>query len=238
MASKPMFIVFEGIDGCGKSTQAELLVTFLQKTKRPTRLIHFPNYTSATGRQIARHLRGEKKASPEQMAVLYAKDKYEGAGQIRKLLSSGFNVVVDRYTASNCAYQSARIKGTALQKGKFIEWVLRLEALLPQPDATFIIDVNPAIAFQKNLQKKGRAYLKDKKDVYEKDVDFQKAVRTQYLAYAKICKSKGAFVINAMNGRKMASKEAVASKVLSALSNALQGSKPAKPPKSAKPKRK
>lgn len=225
MATKPLFIVFEGIDGCGKSTQAELLVTFLQKTKRPTRLIHFPNYTSATGRQIARHLRGEKKASPEQMAVLYAKDKYEGAGEIRRLLSTGFNVVVDRYTASNCAYQSARFKGTKKQKDAFIEWVLKLEALLPQPDATFIIDVNPLVAFKNNLKKKGRAYLKDKKDVYEKDVKFQKAVRTQYLSYAKICKSKGAIVIDAMDGRKMASKEAVESKVLRALSKALLGSK-------------
>ncbi len=225
MAAKPLFIVFEGIDGCGKSTQAELLVTFLQKARRPSRLIHFPNYTSATGRQIARHLRGEKKASPEQMAVLYAKDKYEGAGEIRKLLAAGFNVVVDRYTASNCAYQSARIKGTAAQKARFIEWVLRLEALLPRPDATFIIDVNPLIAFKKNLQKKGRAYLKDKKDVYEKDIEFQKAVRTQYLAFAKVCKAKGVVVVNAMAGRRMASKEAVESKVLAALSKALLGAK-------------
>jgi len=225
MASKPLFIVFEGIDGCGKSTQAELLVTFLQKTKRPTRLIHFPNYTSATGRQIAKHLRGEKKASPEQMAVLYAKDKYEGAAQIRKLLATGFNVVVDRYTASNCAYQSARIKGTAAQKTAFINWVLTLEALLPQPDATFIIDVNPLLAFKNNLKKKGRAYLADKKDVYEKDIGFQKAVRTQYLAYAKLCKSSGAVVIDAMTGRKMASKEAVEAKVLSQLSKALLGPK-------------
>ena len=223
-----MFIVFEGIDGCGKSTQAELLVTFLQKNKRPTRLIHFPNYTSATGRQIAKHLRGEKKASPEQMAVLYAKDKYEGADEIRRLLSTGYNIIVDRYTASNCAYQSARIAGAKAQKEAFINWILRIEALLPQPDATFIIDVSPLLAFQKNLQKKGRAYLKDKKDVYEKDVEFQKAVRDQYLAYAKICKAK-AFVINAMAGKKMAPKEAVASKVLLALSKALRLAKPATP---------
>jgi len=229
MASKPLFIVFEGIDGCGKSTQAELLVTFFQKSKRPTRLIHFPNYTSATGRQIAKHLRGEKKASPEQMAVLYAKDKYEGASEIRRLLSAGYNVIVDRYTASNCAYQSARIKGTKKQKDAFIEWVMRLEALLPQPDAVFIIDVNPVIAFQKNLQKKGRAYLKSKKDVYEKDIGFQKQVRAQYLSYAKICKENGAAVIDAMAGRKMASKEAVASKVLKALSKSLGLGKSAKP---------
>lgn len=227
--AKPLFIVFEGIDGAGKSTQAELLVAFLQKTKRPTRLIHFPNYTSATGRQIARHLRGEKKASPQRMAVLYAKDKHEGAKDIRRLLSSGYNVIVDRYTASNCAYQSARIKGTAAQKAEFVTWVLRLEARLPQPDATFIIDVDPQLAFKKNLQKKGRAYLADKKDVYEKDIGFQKAVRAQYLAYAKVCKERGAVVINAMDGRKMASKEAVASKVLSALSAALLGAKQAKP---------
>jgi len=221
MAKKPLFIVFEGIDGCGKSTQAEMLVEHLQKTGSPSRLIHFPNYTSATGRQIAKHLRGEKKASPQEMAVLYAKDKYCGAPEIRKLLAAGFNVIVDRYTASNCAYQSARIKGTALQKTNFINWVLRLEALLPQPDATFIIDVNPAIAFQKNLQKKGRKYLQDKKDVYEKDILFQKQVRTQYKAYAKICSKQGAFVINAMAGKKMATKEAVASKVLSTLSKAM-----------------
>ncbi len=228
MASKPLFIVFEGIDGCGKSTQAELLVSFLQKNKHSTRLIHFPNYTSTTGRQIARHLRGEKIASPERMAVLYAKDKYEGASEIRKLLSTGFNVVVDRYTASNCAYQSARIKGTKAQKEAFINWVLRLEALLPQPDATFIIDVNPPLAFQKNLEKRGRKYLKNKADVYEKDIGFQKQVRDQYLAYAKICKAN-AFVINAMAGKKMAPKEAVASKVLSALSKALRLAKPTRP---------
>jgi len=229
MTTKPLFIVFEGIDGCGKSTQAELLVTFLQKAKRPARLIHFPNYTSATGRQIAKHLRGEKKASPQQMAVLYAKDKYEGAPEIRRLLAAGFNVVVDRYTASNCAYQSARIKGTKKQKDAFIEWVLKLEALLPSPDAVFIIDVDPLLAFKNNLKKTGRAYLANKKDVYEKDVEFQKAVRIQYLAYAKTCKAKGAVVIDAMAGRKMASKEAVESKVLLALSKALVCPKATKP---------
>ncbi len=229
MARKPLFIVFEGIDGCGKSTQAEMLVEFFGKAGRPARLIHFPNYTSPTGRQIAKHLRGEDKASPARMAVLYAKDKYEGAPEIRKLLSSGFNVVVDRYTASNCAYQSARIKGTAAQKDAFIEWVLRLEALLPQPDVTFIIDVRPAVAFQKNLEKRGRKYLNNKADVYEKDVAFQKEVRKQYLSYARICKAKGAVVINAMAGKKMASKEAVASKVLSSLYNALLTAKPARP---------
>ena len=227
MARKPLFVVFEGIDGCGKSTQAEMLVEFLKKAGKPARLIHFPNYTSPTGRLIAEHLRGEKKATPGQMAVLYAKDKYEGALQIRKLLSSGFNVVVDRYTASNCAYQSARIKGTKAQKDAFINWVLLLEALLPQPDATFIIDVKPLLAFQKNLQKRGRKYLNSKADVYEKDIEFQKQVRTQYLAYARICKEHNAFVINAMAGKGMAPKQAVASKVLSALSKAKLLAKPA-----------
>jgi dTMP kinase len=210
---KPLLIVFEGIDGCGKSTQAELLVAFLQRHNKPTRLVHFPNYTSATGRQIAKHLRGEKKATPSQMAVLYAKDKYAGSMEINSMLKSGFNVIVDRYTASNCAYQSARMKGTVAEKESFMRWVIKLEALLPKPDATFIIDVNPVLAFRNNLEKRGRKYLQDKADVYEKDIGFQKLVRAQYLACAKILKPN-TYVINAMAARKMATRQAVASRVL------------------------
>ena len=216
MARKPLFVVFEGIDGCGKSTQAEMLVAFLEKSGSPTRLIHFPNYTTPTGRLIAKHLRGERQASPQEMAMLYAKDKYEGAVQITNLISEGFNVVVDRYTGSNAAYQSARIEGTPGQREAFIRWVLKLEALLPKPDATLIIDVNPSIAFQKNLQKRGRAYLKDKKDVYERDLAFQRKVRAQYKSFARICKADAA-VVNAMAGKKMAAKDAVAAKVLAVL---------------------
>jgi dTMP kinase len=197
-----------------------MLVEFLEKSNRPARLVHFPNFASPTGRRIAGHLRGEGKATPRQMAALYADNKYEAAGQIRGLLSSGFNVVVDRYTASNCAYQSARIPGPREKKDAFALWVLRLEALLPRPDATLIIDASPAVAFRKNLEKKGRAYLQSKRDVYERDLAFQRQVRAQYLSCAKLARGQRTLVINAMAGKRMASKEAVASRVLSALSKA------------------
>jgi dTMP kinase len=206
-------VVFEGLDGCGKSTQARMLVGHLLEGGKKARLVHFPAYRSETGKMIAEHLRGENSYGPWETALLYALDKYAQAPLINRLLSDGVTVVVDRYTASNCAYQSARI-GDEDRRLNFIKWVLVVEMGLPRPDAEIFLDADPSVSFRKNLSKKGRAYLGTKKDVYEKDLNFQREVRRQYLEVAKITGMK---IIKASHGGSMLPEETVGKTVERAL---------------------
>ena len=214
--TKGKLIVFEGLDGCGKSTQAEMLVVRLVKSGRRARLVHFPAYASSTGQLIASHLRGEKQATPREMSLLYALDKYEYVPTLQKMLDQGITVVLDRYTASNCAYQSARFANAA-KRGEFMRWILVLELYLPKPDIEFFIDVDPSISFQKNLAKKGRKYLGGKKDVYEKDMHFQSSVRKQYLALSKM--TQMTVIVGSEKG-KMLERKIVQDAVLRELSRA------------------
>ncbi len=214
MKKKGLLIVFEGLDGCGKSTQAGLFAAACVRAGRKARLVHFPAYESATGRLIAAHLRGDRKAPPKAMAVLYALNKYEYASLIYKLLKNGIIVVVDRYTASNAAYQSARAKGK--QKQEALEkWVFLLEKLLPRPDAVVLIDVPAETACRNNLSKRARKYLAGKKDSYEGDLAFQRKVRARYL---KLAESTGMIVIKSTGpSGTMLEKSAVQRKILEKL---------------------
>lgn len=213
-------IVFEGLDGCGKSTQAAMLSERMKKRGLKVSLMHFPDYTTETGKRIARHLRGEKPAGATETAILYALDKYENAAKILKLLASGTTVILDRYTASNCAYQSARMKPA--EREAFMKWILVLEMRLPRPDAEVFLDADPHIAFLKNVHKKGRAYLAGKRDIYEKDLAFQMQVRKQYLQLAKLT---GMRIITASNRDTLFDRDQTHEKVLEELAKALRAKK-------------
>lgn len=100
-----MFIVLEGLDGAGKSTQVQLLRRLLADRGVRSEYIHFPRFDAPVyGDLIARFLRGEfggvDEVNPYLVALLYAGDRAEAASQIRQWLSEGRAVVLDRYVLS------------------------------------------------------------------------------------------------------------------------------------------
>ncbi|HOK51089.1 MAG TPA: dTMP kinase [Bacteroidales bacterium] len=190
-----MFIVIEGLDGSGKSTQLQMLREYLQKQNIPYEYVHFPRTdTPFFGELIARFLRGElgpnDKVDPYLVAMLYAGDRRDAAATIRKWLNEGKQVIVDRYVCSNIAYQCAKLNAPEL-KNDLKNWILKLEYEyfgIPVPDVNVFLDV-PMEFIAKNLSTSrtgsDRHYLQGNTDIHENDLEFQKKVRDTYLWLAQ-----------------------------------------------------
>jgi len=184
---KGKFIVFEGADGTGKSTQAKLLFNYLKKDKKDTVFFSFPNYQSAWGKMVRRYLDGEfgdvGEVSPYLASMLYAGDRLLESAKIRKWLGLGKLVVCDRYMVSNIAHQAAKIKDQKL-KIKYIKWLEDLEYgenKIPKPDLAILLTIPENIA-QKFMKMRVR-------DIHERNVSYQKKVAKAFCDLAKANKN-------------------------------------------------
>ena len=190
-----MFIVLEGLDGAGKSTQIKLLRQLFASRGIESEYVHFPRFDSPVfGELIARFLRGElgsvESVDPYIVALLFAGDRADMAPQISAWQAEGKVVIVDRYVYSNIGYQCAKL-ATEEQRAKLKQWILDTEYgyyNIPRPDLSLFLDV-PFAFTAKSLteQRSGddRAYLNGEKDIHESSLDLQQMVRNVYLEAAK-----------------------------------------------------
>ena len=190
-----MFIVLEGLDGAGKSTQIKQLRALLQSRGIESCYVHFPRFESrVSGELIARFLRGElgsvESVDPYIVALLFAGDRADMAPQIRQWEAEGKVVIVDRYVYSNIGYQCAKI-ADAKGRERLKHWILETEYgyyNIPRPDLSIFLDV-PFSFTAKSLteQRTGddRAYLNGQSDIHESSLDLQQQVRQVYLDAAQ-----------------------------------------------------
>jgi dTMP kinase len=162
---KGAFICIEGLDGCGKTTQAKLLVKKMRKS-------HNAVYTAEPSRgKIGAFIRksclyGEKRLSSVVEALLFAADRLEHVeNEVLPALNQGRLVVSDRYVYSSLAYQGAA--------GLSLEWIEKINEHALRPDFAIFIDVDPKIVMQR---------LKPNKSVME-NLATQRKVREVYLKY-------------------------------------------------------
>ena len=191
-----MFIVLEGLDGAGKSTQiAKLKAMFLERGVE-SEYLHFPRFDAPVyGDLIARFLRGDlgsvEQVNPYLVALLYAGDRADCAATIRRWLDAGKVVIVDRYVYSNIGYQCAKISDSA-ERQTLREWILRTEFEefnIPRPDLSLFLDVPFSFTERKlTEQREGddRSYLQGGKDIHEASLDLQRRVREVYLESAAV----------------------------------------------------
>lgn len=157
------FIVFEGIDGAGTSTQIKKLVerdpAHFVATAEPT--------TGETGKFLRRMLAGEFKVDEKTNAYLFAADRCEhifGKGGVKELCESGKTVVSDRYFFSSLAYQSVSCG---------IELPILLNSPFPLPEYLFFFEINPEISL-------GRVNARNEhKEIYE-NLEAQKKIAALY----------------------------------------------------------
>lgn len=135
---KGKFIVFEGGDRCGKTTQSNLLTQYLIKSGKKTVLIGFPNRETEIGKLINKHLKGEVNFSPDVAHLLFAANRREMQKNLIKYLSSGINVVCDRYYYSGMAYSYAN--------GIDISWCLDVDDGIIDPDLVIQIETSAEVA--------------------------------------------------------------------------------------------
>lgn len=172
-----LFISFEGIDGVGKSTQADLLETFLREHGREVVRTLEPGGTEL-GQEI-RHLLLHRKGdvAPRAEALLYAADRaHHVATKIRPALAEGKVVLIDRYLDSSVAYQGA---GRDLDRKEIRDLSLWATGGL-LPELTVLLDLDPEVARARRDQ------TGTEPDRLEREkLDFFIAVREGYLELAK-----------------------------------------------------
>lgn len=173
-----MFITFEGIDGVGKSTQADLLEGWLtQAGHRVVRTLE-PGGTEL-GQEI-RHLLLHRKGevAPRSEALLYAADRaHHVATKVRPALAEGKVVISDRYFDSSVAYQGAARDLDVAEVRNISLWAV--DGLLP--DLTVLLDL-PAV---EAMQRRNRTGAEPDRLERERS-DFFDRARQQYLAMAAV----------------------------------------------------
>ncbi len=187
------FIVLEGLDGSGKSTQLRMLREHLQGQGADPFFLHFPRTDAPVfGEMIARFLRGElgrvEEVDPYLVALLYAGDRMDAAPLLREQLAAGRMVVVDRYVWSNIAFQCAKIDDEQARR-RLRDWILDMEYghfRIPRPVVNIFLDVPfsfTARSLQQRVHDADRRYLQGQQDIHEADLAFQRRVREIYLTY-------------------------------------------------------
>ncbi len=189
MSAKGKFIVFEGIDGAGKTTQVELLAQNLASLGREVSLSAEPT-TLPSGKAIRRALSGEEKKSECEMAAMFVLDRIahniNSETGIRALTERGIDVISDRYYYSSLAYQ-----GSATD----YEWVKSMNRNSPEirrPDLCIYLDLLP----EQSLERISRG--RESVEIYE-NLETLTAVREKFLSVVEDLRRDGEsiYVVNA-----------------------------------------
>lgn len=217
-----MFIVLEGVDGSGKSTQIANLRRMFAELGIESEYLHFPRFDAPYfGDLIARFLRGElgsiDQVDPYIVALLYAGDRRDAATMINGWLKEGKVVLVDRYVYSNVGYQCAKVEDAAARE-ELRKWILNLEYdyfAIPKPDVSLFLDVPFAFTERKlKEQREGedRAYLQGKEDIHEQSMELQRKVRQVYIDAAEC--DDNMHVVDCTQAGEMASPEEIFSRIM------------------------
>jgi dTMP kinase len=183
-------VVIEGLDGAGKRTLANGLTAAIEAGGRTVSSHAFPRYGQSVHADLVRDALygriGDLSESVYGMAVLYALDRRGAADQIRKDLEEHDVVLLDRYVASNAAYNAARLHQD--ETGEFVEWVRALEIDrfgLPVPDLQLLLRVPVEVAAERAAKREqdddSRA-----RDIYESDGGLQARCGVVYDGLANV----------------------------------------------------
>lgn len=158
------FIVLEGIDGSGTTTQAQRLVAALAQAGLGARFTCEPS-GGPHGRQIRALLAPSSdpvSRSWDALALLFAADRLDHvAREIRPALDGGGTVICDRYDLSSLAYQSA----TAPAGVDPVPWIRAINQRALRPDLTLVLDVDPDVAEARRAQRAQPAEIFEQRDL-------------------------------------------------------------------------
>jgi len=168
---KNKFIVFEGIDGSGKSTQCSLLYNFIRSENIPVKLLAEPT-SGEYGQKIRKMLKSETPLPVEEQIRLFIEDRREDyLLNIKPCMEQGITVVMDRYFYSNAAYQgSADIHPSDIIRRN-------IENGFPEPDRVYYIDIRADEAMKRITERAGSG----KTELFEKQ-SFLENVRKNFLS--------------------------------------------------------
>lgn len=178
MSEKGKLIVFEGIDGCGKSVQYQRLCDRLTAAGRDFRRVRFPRYDNPSATLVKMYLGGEFGDDPSAVnayaaSTFYAVDRYASymTDDWGHHYNNGGLVLMDRYTTSNAVHQGSKLPEEQLPE--FFDWLYDLEYHrlgLPRPDLVLYLDVDVPTSLERMAQR--RAADGSQADIHEKDAGY------------------------------------------------------------------
>lgn len=131
-------MVLEGLDHCGKSSQSRLL----QQTLPNSHLTCFPDRSTPLGLVINQYLKGEREMEDRAIHLLFSANRWERMADLRRLLETGTNVILDRYVYSGTAYSAA--------KGLPLAWCQAPDMGLIRPDLVIYLRLTAEQAVQRS----------------------------------------------------------------------------------------
>ena len=179
--ARGLFIVFEGGEGSGKSTQAERLYRRISEEQRPALLVREPG-TTPLGLHLREYLKSKQALTPASELLLFNAARAQlVSDQIRPSLEQGIVVVSDRFSGSTVAYQGY---GRGIRR-EVIHYLHDFVADGLIPDVTFLLDIDP----EEGLHRVGRPQLQmafspgEASGLGRADVEGQRRYEDQSLAF-------------------------------------------------------
>lgn len=209
-------IVIEGLDGSGKSTQLELLISALEKGGKRVRKIKLPDYESPSSTLVKMYLGGEFGKDPNAVnayaaGAFYAVDRYASFTLDWKSdYESDKIIVADRYATSNSIYQTEKI--AEADWDSYLDWSADFEYNklgIPKPDAVIYLDMPVDISQKLMTERYGGN--ESKKDVHEADVAFLEKCRKSALYAAS---RQGWHIVECSNGKEPYSIEKIHNEIM------------------------
>ncbi len=203
-ARKGRFVVLEGIDGAGTTTQVGRLAGRLRADGgRPVRATREPSdgpigalvRQVLTGRIVAPQGRAPGWAT---MALLFAADRMDHVeSEIEPFLASGGVMISDRYDASSLAYQSVS-SGSGGEKA--VEWIRSLNREAMRPDLTMVIDLAPDLAADRRQSRGEAAQLYEQNEVQRALAAFYRDL-AKHMPEDRIVVVDGSGTVDEVHGR-------------------------------------
>ena len=161
-ASRGAFILLEGVDRCGKTTQCALLLKHLLSLSMAAVALRFPDRTTQVGKLIDGYLQSGADLDDRAVHLLFSANRWEAAPNLAQTLAEGKTIVCDRYAYSGVAFSSAKTKedrkggggsdgddgaaattsGGSAAEDLSIDWCKGPDVGLPAPDCVLFLDLS------------------------------------------------------------------------------------------------
>lgn len=167
------FIVIEGLDGSGQSTQTSLLRDFLIEKGEQILTTKEPTKDSEAGKKIRQILDEKTKEDPAELQKLFAEDRKEHLEKvISPALKEGKWVISDRYFYSTFAF--------GCSDGLDLNWLIKINDNFLTPDITFILDVSPEVCINRIEKRNTKKTLFEKREKMVKILEIYKTLPQRF----------------------------------------------------------
>jgi len=184
------FVVFEGPDGSGQTTQVKLLADYLRKKGFEVFETKEPTNETAVGKLIRDVLQHRYRIGDDTLQLLFTADRAEHLQEIEKALKAKKWVVCDRYILSTLAYGSA--------SGLDLKWLESLNEKFRWPDYTFLLDVPAEICMERLSKSRSNLEYFEKREKLERILQQYKEI---------VRKRENVFVLDGTKPKEMVHKE-------------------------------